>query len=109
MISYDANRGANHMKNAAICDILFFLIITPFIAFILRVAGYFKLGKLEEMKHVKTQSEAYQPQPTQPIPQSTEQPTPAEFSTTQFKYCPHCGSEISGLSKFCGSCGAKLE
>ncbi|MFX1571589.1 MAG: zinc-ribbon domain-containing protein [Promethearchaeota archaeon] len=109
MISYDARRGANYMKNAAICDMLFFLIITALIAFILRVAGYFKLAKLEDMKHITVQPEIYQPQPSQSLEQSIDQPIPIGISTTEVKYCPHCGSEISALAKFCGSCGSKLE
>jgi len=115
MISYNANRGSNNMKNAALCDILFFLIITPLIAYILRVLGYFKLAKLEETRDIQMQAKVpeYQPQPVyQPIQQSpyrTTSPQPAALSEESFKYCPHCGVKVEGHEKFCGTCGSKLE
>lgn len=42
--------------------------------------------------------------PTEPQPEESE-PTIGERK----EYCPHCGTPLRGVEKFCGACGAELE
>ncbi|MHA2429686.1 MAG: zinc-ribbon domain-containing protein [Promethearchaeota archaeon] len=42
--------------------------------------------------------------PTEPEPAESE-PTIGERK----EYCPHCGTPLRGVEKFCGACGAELD
>jgi membrane protease subunit (stomatin/prohibitin family) len=64
-----------------------------FIGFILDVVGYFKLASLKKLSGT--------PAPVT----SAAQPTPAAAQSSK-KFCPNCGTAISGQEKFCSSCGS---
>lgn len=47
--------------------------------------------------------------PTEPLPPMEPQPTESEPTVGEQKeYCPHCGTPLRGIEKFCGACGAEL-
>ena len=54
-IAYDARKGAEYLKNASLCMILFFLIITIPIGIIYEIMGYIKLAKLRYLEYSSTQ------------------------------------------------------
>ena len=102
-IATEASDGAKNLKTAALMYILSFLIITILIGWIMRIIGYFKLAKLEQIP-------AHPAVVTQPAPVSTPSLAPAPAATQSGnKFCPNCGAAIKGAGKFCGECGSPLE
>jgi len=92
-IGEKALSGAKLMKIGAI---LYLTIILMFIGFILEVVGYFKLAALKDLGGSAVASPSTQPAPTKT--------TTAESK----KFCPNCGSSVTGQEKFCSSCGSEL-
>ncbi len=103
-VSYDAIKGANYLKNAALCTLLSFLIITILIAFLLRVAGYLKLARLEESAYGQAHPPGVQHQYKPPA----VQPTASPIGPSGVKYCQSCGEKLVGDEKFCGNCGSPI-
>ena len=102
-IATEASDGAKNLKTAALMYILSFLIITILIGWIMRIIGYFKLAKLEQIP-------AHPSVATQPAPVSTPTVAPAPTATEKANnFCPNCGAAIKGAGKFCGECGSSLE
>jgi hypothetical protein len=94
-IGADAESGAKFLK---IAGILYLTIILIFIGFILEVVGYFKLSSLKNMTGAPA---------AQPAAAPVAAPAPAAAEPAK-KFCPSCGSPVSGQEKFCSSCGAEL-
>lgn len=100
--------ASEKLDNAALCEILSFLIIPIFIGWIYRLIGYFKLADFEDISAKKGEEEPK----SEPV-QKTTQPTGKSHATeeiTQEKglFCPFCGERIRKGAKFCGSCGTSL-
>lgn len=102
-IATEASDGTKNLKTAALMYILSFLIITIFIGWIMRIIGYFKLAKLEQIP--AHPGVAAQPTPVS-TPTSVSSPTTAQSGNN---FCPNCGAAIKGAGKFCGECGSSLE
>ncbi|TFG30636.1 MAG: zinc ribbon domain-containing protein [Promethearchaeota archaeon] len=109
-ISAAAINGSKKLTNAMLLGLIgsiigVFLGIVGFIigiiVWILCIIGYFKLGNLRNLTISGT-----------PISKSTVQPAPApiEAPTTSItkKFCPNCGSPITGTEKYCSACGSEL-
>lgn len=96
-IAGNANTGSKLCKIACILDIT---VILSSIGEILRIVGYFMLAKIQYIGQA----------PAQPVYQTTTpQPArPPAVSTSSARFCPNCGSSISGSEKFCGACGSEL-
>ena len=103
-LATEASDGAKNLKNGALMNILFFLIVTVLIGFIFRIIGFFKLAKFEQITSHPGVS-------TQPAMVSTPDIAPAPTTPTQSgkTFCPNCGAAIKGAGKFCGECGSSLE
>ncbi|TFF63645.1 MAG: zinc ribbon domain-containing protein [Promethearchaeota archaeon] len=97
-IGVDAQSGAKFLKYAGI---LFLTVILAFIGFILEIVGYFKLSSLTKLSG----STAVQPTP-QPVAQPTQ--TTTAPATPPKKFCPNCGSPITGTERYCAACGSEL-
>lgn len=95
-IGADAESGAKFLK---IAGILYLTIILIFIGFILEVVGYFKLSSLQNMTGAPA---------AQPAAAPAAAPAPAAAEPAK-RFCPNCGSPVSGQEKFCSSCGAELK
>jgi len=101
--------ASEKLDNAALCEILSFLLIPIFIGWIYRLIGYFKLADFEEISAKKGEE-----QPESEQVQTAPQPTGKSRATqeiTQEKglFCPFCGEKIRKGAKFCGSCGSSLK
>lgn len=94
-VAQDAIDGTKNLKTAALCFLLFFLIITPIIGIILRIIGYFKLAKLKDLQLAEGHAQGYTPQPAAPV-------------EPDLKFCPHCGAMMEEGGKFCSKCGSKV-
>ena len=102
-LATEASDGAKNLKNGALMNILFFLIVTVLIGYIFRIIGFFKLAKFEQIPSHPGVS-------TQPTPISTPDIAPAPVTTQPGKsFCPNCGAAIKGAGKFCGECGSPLD
>jgi transcription elongation factor Elf1 len=53
----------------------------------------------------KSDEKAQLTQPVAPVKAEAPEPEPIEKK----EFCPDCGAELTGLEKFCGTCGTKLE
>ena len=95
-IGADAETGAKFLKIGAI---LFLTIILMFIGFILEVIGYFKLSALKNMSGTPA---------AQPAARYVVASAPAAAAPASKKFCPNCGSPVTGTEKFCSACGSEL-
>lgn len=109
----EAIEGTKDLKNAALCTLLFFLIITLIIGFILQIIGYFKLGKMRELEYgtgqgyggpsyVGTPASLGESSYTPSVPPSM---TPSDVTPM---YCPACGARLREGVKFCPKCGSNI-
>ena len=95
-LAYEAIEGSKNLKTAALCNILFFLIITILIGLIYQILGYMKLSRLKNL--------GYSPSKPSVQPQIAPQAT----SKDGIRYCPECGSKVKESENFCNACGSKL-
>jgi uncharacterized membrane protein len=100
--------ASEKLDNAALCEILSFLIVPIFIGWIYRLIGYFKLADFEDIP-AKKGEEQPKSEPVQTATQRTGKSSVTE-EITQEKglFCPYCGEKIRKGAKFCGSCGSSL-
>ncbi|TFG10327.1 MAG: zinc-ribbon domain-containing protein [Promethearchaeota archaeon] len=109
----EAIEGTKDLKNAALCTLLFFLIITLIIGFILQIIGYFKLGKMRELEYSTGQGyggPSYVGAPVSMgessyIPPASPSMTPSDVTPM---YCPACGARLRECVKFCPKCGSNI-
>jgi hypothetical protein len=99
--------GSKYLKNAMILALIgaiigFFIgivgMIIGIIVWILSIVGYFKLGNLRNLGVAVT------PSPGMAVPAAQAAPTPVAK-----RFCPNCGTPVSGQEKFCSSCGSELK
>jgi uncharacterized membrane protein len=105
---YIGQNASDKLENAALCEILSFLLIPIFIGWIFRLIGYFKLANYEDIPSGKgeqpKESESVQtPSQTPEKSQETQEVIPEKGA-----YCPFCGDKIRKGATFCPSCGTKL-
>ncbi|MBY8979787.1 MAG: zinc ribbon domain-containing protein [Candidatus Lokiarchaeota archaeon] len=101
-IATEAADGSDKLRSAALMNILSFLIITILIGWIFQIIGYFKLAKLEEITRYSDTT------PTTSIPIEEVAPHPTT-PPSELKFCPNCGSKVSGEGKYCMECGSELK
>ena len=107
-ISAAAVNGSKKLKNAMLLGLIGSIIgvfvgiigfIIGIIVWILCIIGYFKMGNLRNLISSGTPI-------SKPISQTTPAPTPTTPATK--KFCPNCGSPITGTEKYCSACGSEL-
>jgi hypothetical protein len=96
----DAIEASKNLRTAALMRALIFLIITGIIGFIFELIGYFKMAHLKNLGLVGGK------QPSASVTQPG--PTPTAAATPGKRFCPNCGSPITGTEKFCSSCGSEI-
>ncbi|MHA1284776.1 MAG: zinc ribbon domain-containing protein [Promethearchaeota archaeon] len=103
----DSIEGARNLKNASLCYILSFLIVTILIGLILSIIGYFSLGRLRLLDYSSKfyAKSAYQSANNQISPQKS---AISNKEIPKQKFCRYCGSKITEDAKFCSICGSKL-
>lgn len=124
-IGQEAAHGAHDLKTAMLMFILFFLVITLIIGFIMQIIGYFRLGSALRKLRVY-QAEEFQAQTVQPSSQTPKQPgfTQDYQETTESdsnleqeqsggkafpKFCAKCGQRLMPGEKFCTRCGTRID
>ena len=96
MLAHDGIEASKNLRTAALMRALSFLVITLIIGWIFELIGYFKMAHLKNLGIVGAQPS------TQPAP------IPAPATEPAKKFCPNCGSPVTGQEKFCSSCGSEL-
>ena len=96
-IAKSGSNGATLLKIGGLLNIFIVLIV---VGSILRIIGFFLMLSLKNLKGEQPVSVAQPAVATQPPP------SPAAESAKRF--CPNCGSTITGEEKFCGACGSGL-
>ena len=92
MLHRDLVEGCNNLKTAALMYAIGFLLITMLLGIIFQISGYFKLGKLKDLRS--------------PYYYGTGAPTPVPAASTgTSKFSSSCGAQIKGEGKFCAECG----
>lgn len=105
---YIGQNASDKLENAALCEILSFLLIPIFIGWIFRLIGYFKLANYKDIPS----GEGEQPKESESV-QTSSQPSEKSQETQEVRpekgaYCPFCGDKIRKGATFCTSCGTKL-
>jgi len=100
-ISHEIIDGCDKLKTAALLNALGFLIITAIIGFIYQIIGYFNLAKLDTLI-------SYQAPKTSPIQVNLPESRSIDINEKESKFCPNCGTKLSGLGKFCPLCGSDI-
>ena len=93
--------GCEKLKTAALLMALGFLIITAIIGFIYEVIGYFKLAKLNTMM-------LYDFPKSSTTEVNLQKSRSIIINDVVSKFCPNCGTKLSGLGKFCPLCGSDI-
>jgi hypothetical protein len=100
-ITNEVIHGCDKLKTGTLLSSLGFLIVPAIIGFIYQVKGYFKLATLNKLsledapKYVEVEEDLPEPKPINNLEASV-------------KFCPNCGTELSGLGRFCAICGSKI-
>jgi hypothetical protein len=105
---YIGQNATEKLDNAALCEILSFLLVPMFIGWIYRMIGYFKLADFEDIsKKKKDESFEYEPAQISSQP-SKEIDEVKETEPKKEKFCPYCGEKLRSGAEFCGNCGTRL-
>ena len=104
-----AIEGTKNLRTASLCYMLFFLIITPLIGFILFIIGYFKLANLRQLEYGTVKPSGDFSETSVPAQEPSYQATPTQPSSIQSTYCPACGTKLRENEKFCHSCRKKID
>lgn len=101
--------ASDKLENAALCEILSFLLIPILIGWIYRLVGYFELADFEDIPIRKEEK-----QPKSELIQARSQPSKTaqkskEERRKKGKFCPYCGDKIRKNATFCTSCGTRLK
>ena len=78
-----------------------FLVIPGIIGFIFQAIGFFKLAKLNTLSVFDA------PKEPEPVEQAYVPKTASDFEIS-IKFCPNCGTTLSGIGKFCALCGSEI-
>ncbi len=105
-ISHELIEGCDKLKTAALLNALGFLIITIIVGFIYQVIGYFNLAKLNTL--IIYDIPKTTPIQVSPIQVNLPESRSNGINEVASKFCPSCGTKLSGLGKFCPLCGSDI-
>ena len=100
-ISKEIIEGCNKLKTGTILSALGFLIIPGIIGFIYQIKGYFKLATLNKLS-------TYDAPVTLEIQTNLPESQPVNNLEGRIRFCPNCGTKLSGLGSFCALCGSEI-
>ena len=104
-----ALNGTKKLRTAGKLTMLGFLIITLFIAYILTIIGFFKLGTL---RHIEDVSDEIPTAPAPPVPAVAappETPKKREPETARvLQFCGNCGTKLDPSWNVCTECGTPV-
>lgn len=102
----DCLNGTKKLRTAGKCFLLFFLIITIIIGYILSIIGYFKLAHLRNLEAVSAEMPMVQPAPA-PEPAAAVTPGPPEMAEA-IEFCGNCGTKLESSWSVCPECGSPV-
>ena len=101
----DCLNGTKKLRTAAKCFLLFFLIITVLIGYILTIIGYIKLSHLRNLEAISADMPMAQPTPaTEPAAVTAKSPEPVEA----IEFCGNCGTKLESSWRVCPECGSPV-
>ncbi len=93
--------GCDKLKKGTLLSAFWFLVIPAIIGFIFQAIGFFKLAKLNTVSVIEAPKELDQ------VKQDYVPKTASDFEIS-IKFCPNCGTTLSGIGKFCALCGSEI-